>query len=75
MKYKTLALFVLLLSLAALIYGYLRPGLHAVEDGKDVVIREGAAMIHAAQGTIKRDANGQRIISPKPEDGAAHCPT
>ena len=75
MKYKTLALSVLVFSFASLIYGYLRPGLQAMEDGRSVVIREGAAMIRVAQGTIKRDTSGQRIILPKPEDGAARCPT
>ena len=75
MKYKTLALFVGVLSLALLFYGYMRPGLRAVEEGRDVVVREGAAMIHAAQGTLTRDGNGQRIVSQPAEGGAPACPT
>jgi len=72
---KKLAALIFALSLAALVYGYMRPGLRAVEEGKNILIREGAAMIRAAQGTIARNADGQRILSPKPENGAARCPT
>jgi len=69
------AALVLIISFTLLLYGYLRPGLRSVEDGKDVVVRESAAMIHAAQGTIERHADGRRVVSPKPEQGAARCPT
>jgi len=73
MKYKTLARAVLAISLAALGYGYLRPGVSAVENDAEVVVREGTAMSLVAVGRLKRDADGQFIILPG--EGATRCPT